>query len=165
MRFESLLAYGLLIGTTMSAQNSDVQVYRPGAGIRNPVPVHSVKGARTPAATAAGLVGYVAVEAVVLPDGTVGAVKISKSCLGTTPNVPTVDMPCVLPSGRDDAAANGRGSDDPTLGLNRAALDAASRWTFRPARRNGVPVAITVIIEIEFKPGNDTISASAGRPL
>jgi len=34
--------------------------------------------------------------------------------------------------------------------LDRAALDAARRWTFRPARRGNQPVAITVLKPFRF---------------
>jgi len=35
--------------------------------------------------------------------------------------------------------------------LDRAALDAVRRWRFRPAQRDGQPVAGTVVVPIEFK--------------
>ena len=37
--------------------------------------------------------------------------------------------------------------------LDRAALEAVRRWTFKPAMRNGQPVASTVIVPLEFNPG------------
>ena len=37
--------------------------------------------------------------------------------------------------------------------LDRAAMEAVRRWTFRPATRNGQPVTATVIVPLEFNPG------------
>ena len=35
--------------------------------------------------------------------------------------------------------------------LDQSALDAVQRWRFEPARRGGEPVAVWVIIPVEFK--------------
>ena len=45
--------------------------------------------------------------------------------------------------------AQGSGNRD----LDRAAMEAVRRWTFRPATRNGQAVTATVIIPLEFNPG------------
>lgn len=45
--------------------------------------------------------------------------------------------------------AEGSGNRD----LDRAAMEAVRRWTFRPATRNGQPVTATVVIPLEFNPG------------
>lgn len=45
--------------------------------------------------------------------------------------------------------AQGSGNRD----LDRAAMEAVRRWTFRPATRNGQPVTATVIVPLEFNPG------------
>jgi protein TonB len=37
--------------------------------------------------------------------------------------------------------------------LDRAAMEAVRRWTFQPATRNGQPVTATVIVPLEFNPG------------
>ena len=37
--------------------------------------------------------------------------------------------------------------------LDRAAMEAVRRWRFRPAVRNGQPVAATVVVPLEFNPG------------
>lgn len=37
--------------------------------------------------------------------------------------------------------------------LDRAALDAVRRWTFKPATRNGQPVSAEVVVPLDFKPG------------
>ena len=54
-------------------------VYRPGAGIVNPQPIYRVEPNYTTEAMRAQINGVVWVEAVVLPDGTVGDVTVVKS--------------------------------------------------------------------------------------
>ncbi len=46
------------------------------------------------------------------------------------------------------ALAEGSGNRD----LDRAAMEAVRRWKFKPALRNGQPVAATVIVPLEFNP-------------
>ena len=45
--------------------------------------------------------------------------------------------------------AEGSGNRD----LDRAALEAVRRWTFKPATRNGQPVSSTVVVPLQFDPG------------
>lgn len=54
-------------------------VYRPGSGIVNPRPIHRLDPEYTTEAMRAQINGVVWVEAVVLPDGTVGDVTVVKS--------------------------------------------------------------------------------------
>jgi len=54
-------------------------VYRPGAGIQNPQVLHEVKPEYTSEAARARIQGTVWLEVVVLPDGTVGDVTVTKS--------------------------------------------------------------------------------------
>ncbi len=42
-------------------------------------------------------------------------------------------------------------SPDPLGALDRAALEAAKRWKFDPARRDGSPVQIWYVIPMQFK--------------
>lgn len=37
--------------------------------------------------------------------------------------------------------------------LDRAAMEAVRRWTFKPATRNGQPVSADVVVPLDFKPG------------
>jgi periplasmic protein TonB len=37
------------------------------------------------------------------------------------------------------------------LGLDEKAIDAVGHWKFRPAYRNGKPVAATATIEVNFR--------------
>jgi TonB family protein len=53
--------------------------YRPGAGITNPVPIKEVKPAYTADAMRAKVQGTVWIECIVLPDGSVGDVRITRS--------------------------------------------------------------------------------------
>jgi len=51
-------------------------------------------------------------------------------------------------AGRVTAVAAEDGAGQPAV--QRAALEAARRWRFRPARRNGVPVAAEVVVPFRF---------------
>ena len=53
--------------------------YRPGSGIENPVPVREVRPEYTADAMRAKIQGMVQLECVVLPDGTVGEVRVTRS--------------------------------------------------------------------------------------
>ena len=98
-------------------------VYRPGAGIRVPVPVREVKARYTADAMLARVEGSILLEVVVLPDGTVGEVRIVRSF---DPR-----------SGQD-------------FGLDQAAVTAVRQWQFRPGRRFGQPVAVLVRLTVTF---------------
>jgi TonB family protein len=54
-------------------------VYRPGSGVSNPTLLREVKPAYTSEAMRAKIQGQVMVEAIVLPDGTVGSVQVVRS--------------------------------------------------------------------------------------
>lgn len=62
-----------------SGRGSGGGVYRPGPGIRIPIPVQEVRPRYTVEAIRAKVEGSVLLEAVVLPDGTVGEVQVIKS--------------------------------------------------------------------------------------
>jgi len=53
--------------------------YRPGSGITNPVPLKEVKPAYTAEAMRAKVQGTVWIECIVMPDGSVGDVRVTKS--------------------------------------------------------------------------------------
>jgi TonB family protein len=53
--------------------------YRPGSGVTNPVPLKEVKPAYTAEAMRAKVQGTVWLECIVMPDGSVGDVKVTKS--------------------------------------------------------------------------------------
>jgi hypothetical protein len=128
--------------TLADAQGRTGDRLRQDPVVTDPVPVNQPRATYTPAARAAGLVGFLDVQAVVRADGTVGEVRIYRSCLSTTP-------PC---NRREDDGPERAEADGPdmSLGLRQTALLAAKLWTFRPARMNGVPIAVTVVIEMNF---------------
>ena len=55
----------------------------------------------------------------------------------------------VLPDGTINNVVVRR-SLDPKFGLDRAALEVAQQWTFSPGTRDGMPVAVAIMIELEF---------------
>jgi protein TonB len=74
----ALTVVGLLFAaTSVIAQES--QAYRPGNGVSAPKLVKQVKPTYTPEARAAKIQGTVLLSTVVLEDGTVGNVKVSRS--------------------------------------------------------------------------------------
>ena len=94
-------------------------VYRPGAGIINPKLQQEVKPQYTAEAMRAQVQGEVRLEVVVLPDGTVGNVRVIRSL-------------------------------DPVFGLDQEAIRAARQWRFTPGTRFGEPIAVLVVIALEF---------------
>ena len=122
MRFQLLVAAPLWAVSllTATAQDRDVNVYRPGIGISVPRVVKEVKATYTPEARAAGIQGTALVEAVVQTDGTV----------------------------RDDVTV--LRSLDPKFGLDKQAIKACKQWKFTPAMKNGKPVAVRVWIQQTF---------------
>jgi protein TonB len=64
---------------TLAAQNPPPQVYTPGDGITLPVPVMQVRPEYTQEAKDAGIQGTVMLDCVVLSDGTMGDVTVSRS--------------------------------------------------------------------------------------
>jgi len=94
-------------------------VYRPGSGIVNPRVLREVTPDYTSEAMRARVQGEVWLEVVVLPDGTVGDVTITKSI-------------------------------DSVFGLDEEAIRAARQWIFAPGTRFGEPVAVLVVIALDF---------------
>lgn len=93
----------------------------PGPGATLPPEVvRRVKAVYTPEARAAGIEGIVQVDATVLTDGTVAE-----------------DVKVIQ-------------SLDRELGLDTEAVKASRQWTFKPATKNGRPVAVHVVIEHAF---------------
>jgi TonB family protein len=76
------LALMASVGVVVSAQQappSQEQTYRPGPDIENPMPLRSVQPKYPRDAMAARLQGVVELEVVILPNGTVGDVRVIKS--------------------------------------------------------------------------------------
>ena len=97
--------------------------YAPGQGVSWPEVIREVKPKYPQDAIAAKLQVVIELEIVVLADGTVGDVRVSKSL------------------DRDD------------YGFTTAAIEAAKQWKFKPGLRNGVPVPTRVGLILEFKVG------------
>ena len=75
----SLIAAALVILTTGGVLAAQDQVYKAGEGIKTPVLIREVKPNYTKAAMDRKVQGKVEVDAVVLKDGTVGDVIVTKS--------------------------------------------------------------------------------------
>ena len=98
-------------------------VYRPGGelGVSWPVDLTQVKPRYTPEGMRQKIQGVVDLEIVVLPDGTVGNVRLVKSL------------------------------DQNLYGLDEQAVAAAKQWKFKPGLLNGKPVAVIVGMSLEFR--------------
>ena len=93
---------------------------RKTSAVTPPQPIKIVKAVYTPQGRAARIEGVVVLEAIVLPDGTVGDdVKVTRSL-------------------------------DTKYGLDEQAVKATKQWKFKPATRDGKPVACPVAIEQDF---------------
>jgi TonB family protein len=90
---------------------------RPEGGVSPPVLLQMVKPTYTGQALSAQAQGEVWIDCVVLPDGTVGDVRVARSF-------------------RPD--------------LDAQAMAAAKQWRFKPATRNGQPVAALVSLSMTF---------------
>jgi TonB family protein len=97
--------------------------YAPGQGVTWPEVVREMKPTYPQAALGAKIEGSVELEIVVLEDGTVGDVRVTKSL------------------DRDD------------YGFAKAAIEAAKQWKFKPGLRDGVPVRTRVGLVLAFKVG------------
>jgi TonB family protein len=76
----SSLTLALLVTlTTLGAQDSASQVYPPGNGVTLPSVVKEVRPEYTQAAKAAQIQGTVLLQSVVLADGTIGDVSVTRS--------------------------------------------------------------------------------------
>jgi len=93
-------------------------VYQPGNGVKVPVPIKRDDPKYTDAARLAGIQGNVELDIVVLANGTVGDVRVTKSL---------------------------------EAGLDAQAILSAKQWLFKPAMKDGSPVAMIVGLVVEFK--------------
>ena len=63
----------------------------------------------------------------------------------------SVWLECVVTENGDVGDIKVTKSLDSELGLDQAALDAASQWKFKPGRKDGKPVAVRITIEVTFR--------------
>jgi TonB family protein len=110
-----LLAATVLVLGRIAAAGQEV----PANGVTPPQFITVVKAVYTPEGRAAKIEGRVVVDAIVLPDGTVGEVKVARSL-------------------------------DTKFGLDEQALKATTQWKFKPATKDGKPIAFRVAIEQDF---------------
>jgi TonB family protein len=62
----------------------------------------------------------------------------------------SVWLSCVVDANGDIAEVTVTKSLDAEYGLDQAAIDAATHWKFRPARKDGEPVAVRITLELTF---------------
>jgi TonB family protein len=73
-----MASFGVVVSAQQAAPQQE-QIYRPGPGIENPVPIRNVQPKYTSEAMQAKIQGVVELEAVVLANGTIGDVRVTKS--------------------------------------------------------------------------------------
>jgi periplasmic protein TonB len=95
------------------------EIYKVGDGVLAPVPIKQVRPDYTAEAKAARIEGVVELRVVVLADGMVRDVTVTKSL-------------------------------DSVLGLDKQAVNAAKEWLFKPATKDGKPVAVSVTLQMKF---------------
>ena len=134
MEQDTLKRFGL---STSSAQEG--QVYRVGGDVSAPIPTYKPEATYTEAAHRAKLQGTVELSFEVDPQGNVSNVNVAKSLAqdGKLTVRPEYSDPAVLKS----LAA----------GLDEKAVQTVKTWKFRPALRDGVPVAVRVAADINFR--------------
>ena len=106
--------------------DSDLEFFKGAFQLRDPgVEAPTVKKPVPPRHPRPGLgpAGQVELDAIVLPDGTVGKVRVAQS----------MDKQVGLD------------------GFDAAAVDAAKQWLFEPGTKDGAPAAIAVKVVIEFR--------------
>ena len=140
-----LLSVAALALSVMGAagQDQDTTVSSPGRDVSLPIVVKSVPASYTPEAMKANIEGWVMVEAVVLPEGTVRDVRVVRS-LDTY--VTTFTLP--------GFQAVKRESVDGKYGLDQQAVNSARQWVFKPGTKDGKAVAVRIQIKCAFTLGS-----------
>ena len=94
-------------------------VFNIGNGVTSPIVIYDPKPKYTADAMRAKVQGTVVMSAVVMPDGSVTDIRITRSL-------------------------------DQSFGLDEEAKKTAAQWRFRPGMRQGQPVAVRILIELDF---------------
>jgi protein TonB len=94
-------------------------VFNIGNGVTAPVLIYDPKPKYTADAMRAKVQGTVEISAVVMPDGSVTDIRITRSL-------------------------------DQSFGLDEEAKKTAAQWRFRPGMRQGQPVAVRILIQLDF---------------
>lgn len=92
-------------------------------GVEAPKVKTSVQPAYPPSAGSARPTGIVEIDAIVMPDGTIGKTRVAKS----------MDKPVGI------------------AGFDAAALASVKQWRYEPGKKDGVPAPIVVRLLIEFR--------------
>lgn len=79
LAFALAASLALAVSAQQTPPQQQEQLYRPGPGIENPVPIRSVQPKYPRDAMTNRIEGGVEIEAVVMPDGTIGQVQVVKS--------------------------------------------------------------------------------------
>jgi len=114
-----------------------------------PTAVRIVKATYTPDAKAAQIQGWVTLAVVVLPDGTVGDVRVVGSCLG---RVGTHREPNGDPFRCSTTDERAKGVNKVHRELDQQAVKAMEQWRFEPGMNDGKPVAVRILTRFDFHP-------------
>jgi len=134
MEQDTLKRFGL---PTSSMQQG--QVYRVGGDVSAPIPTYKPEPTYTEAARRAKLQGTVVLSFEVDAQGNVSNVNVAKSL--------ALDARLtVRPEYSDPAVVKSLAA-----GLDEKAVQTVKTWKFRPALRDGVPVAVRVGVDINFR--------------
>ena len=79
LAFALAASFAVSVSAQQAPTQQQEQPYRPGPGIENPAPIRSVQPKYTRDAMTNRIEGVVEIEAVVMPDGTIGQVQVVKS--------------------------------------------------------------------------------------
>ena len=149
MKLSATVGVVLILSGVVASGQGDTAVYElvPGSrGISRPVIVKQVRPTYTRDARAARVQGMVLLDVVIRPNGRADDVKIRESELRRNlgAGAERQGPPTVLTA-----------AEIATLGLDRAAINAVRQWTWKPATRAGKPVAVHVVVSLNFALGPD----------
>jgi tetratricopeptide (TPR) repeat protein len=120
----------------------------PGAGIESPRLLKEAKPSYTSEAMRMRVEGVIRLGVVVLPDGTLGDVRVTKCDLTSRledPNSKDVAAREALMRSQFKA-----GTCTETFGLNTEAVRTVKQWQFAPGTKEGTPVAVRIEVEMSF---------------
>ena len=134
LAFALAASFAVAVSAQQAPTQQQEQPYRPGPAIENPVPIRSVQPKYPRDAMTNRIEGGVEIEAVVMPDGTVGQVQVVKSL---------------------DAI---HGLDNEAMA---AAKQWLFRPGMRKSDGRAVPVIVTIILEFRLGPSPTLVDAVA----
>ena len=123
-------------------------VVRLGPGIESPRLIKEAKPSYTRDASAMLVEGNISLEVVVLPDGTLGDLQVTRCDLASRLEDPKhKDVAALEALMRSQFKA---GTCTETFGLKTEAERAVSQWRFAPGTKEGTPVAVLIDVEVSF---------------